>query len=190
MFNERTLWKRKDQHLQWMSTEMLLTICRMSSILSWASSCSSWERALEQRRIISTGQCRVGHNRSGRGTARVKPEWGKKIRDYNKNKRLRRVLKWKSAQPSDIVSSCFARERSIVYLNMLAVAFLSWGRRSGSLRTSSRRQITDSFSSPFISKSWAAGVKKTNKPRSLLRTNHCRLNLNWQAHIDSSTVQI
>lgn len=37
---------------------------------------------------------------------------------------------------------------------MLAVAFLSWGRRSGSLRTSSRRQITDSFSSPFISKSW------------------------------------
>lgn len=59
---------------------------------------------------------------------------------------------------------------------MLAVAFLSWGRRSGSLSTSSRRQITDSFSSPFISKSWtqARGQAPQKQPQ-------CRLNLHWRS---------
>jgi len=42
----------------------------------------------------------------------------------------------------------------IMYLKMLFVAFLSWGSRSGSRSTSSRRLITPVFSSLFNSKSW------------------------------------
>lgn len=51
----------------------------------------------------------------------------------------------------------------VVYLRMLAVAFLSWGRRSGSLSTSSSRPITDSFSSWFISKSWSGDQNFSSK---------------------------
>lgn len=54
---------------------------------------------------------------------------------------------------SSLLNRRRARRRR-VHLNMLEVAFLSCGSRSGSRRTSSRSPITPIFSSPFMSKSW------------------------------------
>ncbi len=104
----------------------------MSSIFSWASSWSSWERALGRKSQLPLISFQVCHE----------------------NKISKNIYIYIQRLSENALISCVRGCAYVTCLSMFAVAFLSWGRRSGSLNTSSSRQITPIFSSPFISKSW------------------------------------